>query len=360
MKITLFIGGISGGGAERVVCNLANYLCNKGHCIKILTISEDESSYELNERIQVVSLLKKEEKRNVLLNAIKRAYRMIKVLRTNDADTYVVFLPITIILLLSFRIFTKARIIASERCQPSALKGSIQYLLKKLCNKADAWVFQTIQQKEWYSDYLGKTKYCIIPNAINEIFLHRDENIAKKDVIITSGRLGYQKNHKLLISAFSKIANKYPSFEVHIYGKGGLYDELSKQIQQLGLSDRILLKGHTNRLKECLEESKLFVLPSIYEGIPNALMEAMALGIPSISTDCDGGGARFLIKDGQNGVLVPKNDADAMASAIDKVLSNKEFADILGFEAHKLCENLAPEKVYGMWEHFIEDVVNEK
>ncbi len=357
MKITLFIGGISGGGAERVVCNLANYLYDKGHCVKILTMSEDESSYELKEGVQVVSLLKIAEKQNALFNAIKRIYRMIKVLRTNETDTYVVFLPITIIFLLTFRIFTKARIIASERGQPSALKGSIQFLLRKLCSKADAWVFQTIQQKDWYSDYLEKTKYSIIPNAINESFLHKDECVAKKNVIITSGRLGFQKNHKLLISAFSKIANKYPDYEVHIYGKGGLYDELSKQIQHLELSNRVFLKGHTDKLKACLEEAKLFVLPSIYEGIPNALMEAMALGLPCVSTDCDGGGARFLIRDGVNGLLVPQKDVDAMAAAMDRILSDKEFAENLGTEAHKLCYTLAPEKVYGKWETFIKEII---
>ncbi len=87
-------------------------------------------------------------------------------------------------------------------------------------------------------------------------------------------------------------------------------------------------------------------------------MEAMALGLPCISTDCDGGGARFLIEDGVNGLLVPKNDVDALARAMTRLLDNPEFARTLGQNAHKICERLSPEKIYGEWESFIESVVN--
>ena len=101
----------------------------------------------------------------------------------------------------------------------------------------------------------------------------------------------------------------------------------------------------------------MFVLSSDYEGMPNALMEAMASGLPCVSTDCGGGGARFLIRDGENGFLVPKGDEEALADAMRKILSDKELADMLGNNARKLQETLAPEKIYGEWEAFIKEIV---
>ena len=89
-------------------------------------------------------------------------------------------------------------------------------------------------------------------------------------------------------------------------------------------------------------------------------MEAMALGLPCVSTDCGGGGARFLVRDGENGLLVPQKDVDAMAQAMDKILSDEKFAKKLGGNARALQETLAPEKIYGQWEAFISTTVDVK
>ena len=100
-----------------------------------------------------------------------------------------------------------------------------------------------------------------------------------------------------------------------------------------------------------------FVLSSDFEGMPNALMEAMALGVPCISTDCKGGGARFLIKNGTNGLLTPIGDVEALQTAMEKILSDQFFADNLSHNAHKLCETHSPEKIYAEWENLIKKVV---
>lgn len=102
-------------------------------------------------------------------------------------------------------------------------------------------------------------------------------------------------------------------------------------------------------------KSSLFVLSSVFEGMPNALMEAMAMGVPSISTDCEGGGARFLIKNKKNGILVPIGDLEALVSAMDKVLSDQTFAESIGLEAHNICNVLAPNIIYGQWEKYDEE-----
>jgi len=127
--------------------------------------------------------------------------------------------------------------------------------------------------------------------------------------------------------------------------------------KQLDVSEKVIFSGYIKNISDELEKASLFVLSSDYEGMPNALMEAMALGLPCISTDCKGGGARFLIEDNINGLLLPRNNVDAMSYAIERLLSNDEFSRQLGREASKICEKLAPQIVYDEWAKFIKSII---
>ena len=356
MKITLFIGSLSGGGAERVTCNLANYLSKVGHDVNVMVVSEDSTTYYLNKEIAIYSLSGRFKKNNPLIS-VYRFFRFITYLIKNKCDTYIVMLPRTTILLLKYNYLTKARIIATQRIMPSSLNISNQNLLKKYSSKADGWVFQTEEQFEWFKKCNLSSKTIIIPNAINADFFHPIYQGEKRPVIVTAGRMTEQKNQHLLLKAFAQIKSYYPNYTIVIYGKGPKEESLREITKDLGLSEIVKMPGYTNNIGDCIKDATLFVLSSNYEGMPNALMEAMALGLPCISTDCDGGGARFLIEDGVNGLLVPKNDVDAMAKAMKRILDNPDFASSLGNNAHKICERLAPEKIYGEWELFIEKIV---
>ena len=360
MKITLFIGGLSGGGAERVMCNIANYLVNHEHVVEILTISDDSSPYYLNKKVSTHSLISSKEKRSFVKDSLTRFIRLRKYLRNRVCDVYVVMIPLTTILLLAFRNLTKAKIIVSERSYPEFYDKWKRVLLKKLAHRADGWVFQTDAAMGWYQGKLGKSKTIIIPNAINFDFLGNIEIAEKRPVIVSVGRLKGMKNHTLLINAFSRICDKYPEYVLEIYGEGEAKGVLEDLINNLNLNTRVHLMGFQNNINEKIKNASLFVLSSNHEGMPNALIEAMAMGLPCISTDCDGGGAKFLIKDGVNGLLVPKNDVEVMAEAMDKLLSNPKLANQLGVEAHQICERLAPEKIYSEWEKFILDVAYNK
>lgn len=355
MKLTFFLGGLSGGGAERVVCNLANYLVANGHVVDIVTMGDD-SNYGLDERIKRITLLYKHERRNVALNSIKRFCRLLKYLN-NKRDAFIVMLPATTILLLRLSRLVKGKIIASERSYPTNYSVKEQRQLQRLAKRADAWVFQTETTKSWYQPYLAGTQTVIIPNPINDSFLRPVNTGERRKEIVTAGRLTKVKNHALLIEAFSRIANRHADATLKIFGDGSLFKTLKEQAEALGVGDRVLFPGFKSWGDES-NDAAMFVLSSNLEGMPNALMEAMAMGLPCISTDCDGGGARFLIENGVNGLLVPKNDAEAMARAMDKILSDPGFANQLGAEAHKICERLAPETVFKAWENAIITVVN--
>lgn len=360
MNITFFIGGLSGGGAERVTCNLANYLARKGQEIKILTMSDDTATYALDDNVFRIPLLKSSERKGLLYNSFLRIKRLISHLRKDKVDVYVVMLPVTTILLLRLCCLTKSKIIAAERVDPSIYPDGKQKQLKSLAKKADGWVFQTEEERNWYGDATGNAKVQIIPNAINPDFIRDIYNGERKKTIVTAGRLTEQKNHKLLIQAFAQISPLFPDYKLVILGDGPLKEQLKTATEELGVEDKVLLPGYTTNIGDNIKDASLFVLSSDFEGMPNALMEAMALGLPCISTDCKGGGARFLIEDGKNGLLTPIGDKEALAEAIKRILAEPVFAETCGQNAHLICKQLAPEKIYGDWECFIEEIVVKK
>lgn len=357
MKITFFVSGLSGGGTERVVCNLANYLVDRGNSVDIITIGDDED-YNLDKRIKRIKLLKKSNKVNTVVDNLHRLVRLVRYLIVHqERDVYITMLPIPILTLLNLRWLTRAKIIASERAYPEAESDNVKKKLKKNASKADAWVFQTEESQSWYENVLSGTRAVVIPNAINEEFVHPLYKGERIPTIITAGRMYAQKNQLLLIRSFQKILQWYPETRLVIYGDGPKRVELEDVIKQLGLEDKVSCPGFDTAWAVKSKDASMFVLSSDFEGIPNALMEAMALGLPCISTDCDGGGAKFLIENEKNGLLIPKGNVEALSGAIIKMLSDKEFAEQCGREANKICERLAPEKIYGEWEQFIKEIV---
>lgn len=356
MKVTLFIGSLYGGGAERVTCNLASYLVQHGHQAEILSMSESKETYELDDRVTTKNLLPLVERKGKAWNTIIRFPRLWKYLRKTQADAYVVMLPKTIIMLLMFRWMTKARVIAAERVDPAVYPLIIAKLLKKYAKKADGFVFQTEDAKAWYGDSVKGIKTSVIPNAVNPAFIRPPYQGAKRKLIAGAGRLNAQKNFSLLIRAFARISTDFPDFNLVIYGEGDKRGELEKLVEKQGLNDRISLPGNIQNIADEMEQNAMFVLSSDFEGMPNALMEAMALGLPCVSTDCPCGGPRFLIQNGENGVLVPVGDVEKMAEGMRRVLVDSQFRENIATKATEIQDWLAPDRIYGKWEELIERV----
>lgn len=358
MKIVIFIGGLSNGGAERVACNLANYLSNN-HSITMLTVSDKPASYTLNKDIERITLASNEQLHNPLIQNIKRIIRFRKYLKNSTADIYLVMLPKTINLMLLHKHLIKVPIIISERADPKTRYESSKlkkWIMQKLYPKADGYVFQTQEAMNYYRDYIGD-KGTVIPNAVHESFAKMDPNIQREKIIVAAGRLTEQKNFQLLINSFSKIASKHSDYNLIIYGEGPQKNQLLNLIEQLNLKDRVILLGYSTDFPSCISNASLFVLSSDYEGMPNVLIEAMALGLPCIATDCPSGGPKFLIDPGVNGLLVPINNSAKLAEAIDFILSNKKLSEKIGFNARKITKILNSEKIYKKWERYIYQIM---
>ena len=153
----------------------------------------------------------------------------------------------------------------------------------------------------------------------------------------------------MMISAFHKVHMRYPEYTLEIYGEGSERKILQDQIDQLNLKDNAFLCGFTDDIFDKMRDCAMYVCSSDYEGISNALMEAMAMGVPSISTDCPIGGARAMIQDGANGLLVPVGDVDTLASAMFRLISEPLFAQKLADQAWQSMREYDIKEIANQW-----------
>ena len=357
MKIVLCIGAMNQGGAERVIANLGNYLV-KNNDVYLISTSYGESFYALNSKIHYITLDENNEKKALINRTFKRIIKLRKLLKEITPNVAIAFLPEPSFRLLIAKMFMKVKTIISIRNDPNRIYNSIfkKMIVKILYPSSDGFVFQTPDAQKWFPSKI-QLKSTVIPNPINEDFVCETFKGKRKKEIVCVARLAPQKNHKLLISAFSRVSKKHDDYVLKLYGDGPNKNEIKKQIIDLKLKNKVLLMGESKNIKNDIYKSSIFVLSSDYEGMPNALMEAMALGIPCISTDCPCGGPRYLIKNGENGILVDTNDEDNLAQAINNLIEDEELAKKISYNSNKIVDRLNPEIINKEWERYILKII---
>ena len=359
MKLLFCSSSMGKGGAERVISILSNNLV-KNNEVSILINTDKNIAYKLNKNINIISLDKKYYKNNLIRN-IYRIFRAKRVLRKERPDIIVSFLPMP-----SFRILiankkTKIPIIVSDRNDPKQEYASKlnNLLMNWLYPTANGFVFQTNAQKGYFNKEIQKNSTVIL-NPIKDEFLEiQNVDIKNREnTIINIGRLVPQKNQKTLINAFANISKKYPNYKLKIFGEGPLREDLENQIEDLGMNNKIELCGVTDNIKEELEKSKIFVLSSNYEGMPNSLIEAMAVGCAAISTDCPCGGPRELIDNMKNGILISVAEEKELEENMEKLIENEEKIEELGKNSKNIIESLKTEIIIKKWKEYIQQVIN--
>ena len=234
--------------------------------------------------------------------------------------------------------------VISERNDPAHFAGkkTTRIFSRLLMRFADGFVFQTRKAQDYYSKSIRK-RSVVIHNPLYDVPKIAIERGHKRKEIVSVGRLNKQKNQRLLISAFADIYKTYPAFKLIIYGEGPERQSLEQYIKDLNL-DKI-------------RDSYMFVMTSDFEGMPNALMEAMSLGLPCISTDCPCGGPSELIVDKKNGRLVPVGDKNALSNVMRKLIENEEDAEKIGTEAKTICDTHSIDRICMKWYNFFERIV---
>lgn len=355
---------MSKGGAERVIANMCNEYLVHHYQVTIITCMNRPLEYDLDKKIKVVTVDNNAEdaKQNMAARFLRRRSRLRKVLGEVSPDVLLCFLPEPNMLACSLKRPWSLRnslrfpVIISVRNDPvrEYKSKTRQLMMRALYPKADGYVFQTEDAKNYFnfSKHI-MDRACVIPNPLSRAFLDVEQPKQRVKKVISVGSLSKQKNQRMLIDAFAKIHDKYPDYVMEICGEGSLRKELQTYINENGLSRRISLTGQVDEIAEQIYDSSLFVMSSDYEGMPNALIEAMALGLPCISTDCPCGGPRYLIEDGVNGRLVPVADVTKLSEVMDEMLSNPEKAEQMGLQARKIQDKLHPDVINAAWDAYI-------
>ena len=366
-KIAFHLNNLEQGGAERAVSTLANQFAAKGYEVIVATEEKKENEFPLDPRVRrvIVGLKKEDENKGRLTKILLRRKYLRAFMLEEKPDVLIAFARKALYRALSAERGTGVPVVFCVRIDPVGHYDSFvnRCVLTRLLPRAAGAVFQTGEQKAFFAPRLQDNS-AVILNPLNPKYLSvnpaRDEERRKE--VVMSSRLVRKKNQAMLLRAFQKVHEKHGDYILKIYGKDdgdGTKEELEKIIAEYHAESYMLLLGASDTLEQDLRDAMVYCLSSDYEGMPNALLEAMAMGLPCISTDCPAGAPAELIKDGENGLLVPVGDENAMAAAICRMIEDRDLRLRCVAGALSIRDKAAPEKIYEQWRDFLERCVRQ-
>lgn len=350
MRVTFVIPSMSGGGAERVISILANELTKRGMEISILMTAGNECTYELDPAIEVIQM--GERTGGSMRKRLSRLYKMRGYLKTHRNDILVAFEPDAAFWCSIAKAGLHIPMISSERNDPASFGNS--RARKIAYERSEQIVFQTEEAREFFSARIRK-KGWVIPNPIGEN-LPLPYTGKRKKTVVCVGRFEKQKNHGALLKAFAAFVGRYPDYTLHLYGKGSLEESLRELATRLNIEGKVIFEGFKNNVLNEIRDAGMFVLSSDYEGISNSLLEAMAIGVPVISTDCPCGGSRLCIEDGVNGYLVPVDDVPSLSAAMARMAADEEAAARMGRKAIGIRNIFSVDHIVSQWTKLLNEL----
>lgn len=349
MKVAFIVSRLTNGGTEKSSVNVASLMAL--HDIEIYIIVRENDTpldYSVPSAVNLVFL--DSRSKPSLADKIKRLGDLSRVLKEISPDWVVSFNHGYANMLLS-GVFFRYKTITSERFYaPAHYKGmpiskTVSWLAYFLSTKV---VFQTEECRDAYGKMLRQKSY-VIPNAVEGDFPHYEWSSTKRDVVCVS-RFAPQKNIPLLLGAFSRFHKTHPDYKLVIFGGGAERDNVVELVERMGLESCVSINSFVSDVHDRIIGASMFVSSSDYEGIQNSLLEAMAMGIPCVATDCFGGGAKLLMGvDNNRGILVPRGDEDALYEAMSKIADDALLAQSLSIGARTVREDFSPEKVGELW-----------
>lgn len=361
--IALYISSMRRGGAERVIANLAQYLDGKGYRVVLVTTHMAENEYEVPRTVK--RLIAEPEKAELcggrFHNFLARFRKLRNLWKQERPDVILSFIGKNNMMAILTAFGLGIPVAVSVRGEPGEEYYSkmLKILARQLFKLADGVILQTGRCMEFFPKGVRK-KAVILKNPLNPDFFGRTLEGKREKTIVAVGRVDENKNHEMLIRAFGQLAEEFPEYQLMIYGEGERREALCRLVEELHLEKRVSLPGNIDRVAETICRAGVFVLPSNTEGMPNTLLEAMALGIPVISTDCPCGGPAELIKHGINGLLTPVGDVKAMEENLRTILKDPQTAEKMAEQALQIKESYRPEKVLLEWEDYLKGLRLEK
>ena len=351
MKLVIELNTIAHGGGERVLDTLVRSFHDHGHEIVIFSWHSEWETYTGFPFPVEVHTLRKIPYWGKGISSIIEYYSVLKKVKP---DAIVAFMAPSIRVSLICAKLQGIPIITSLRTE-AKFDTIVNKIQKQLLMSCDGIVFQTKDVQACFPKRVIK-KSIVIHNMLMDDNLPVAKFGEKKKEIVGIGRLSEQKNFKLLIDAISEIESG--EYVVKIYGEGPLRKELEEQISRLHLENKVFLMGRVDRVADYIRDSEIFVLSSDWEGMPNVLMESMAMGLACIATDVSTGGSRALISNTKNGVIIPVGDKDSLKKALCQLIVDTEFRMQISKEASKIRISHSKKTIIPQWLSYIESKVN--
>lgn len=298
---------------------------------------------------------------------LKRALKLRRILREERPDIAVAMMSTANVTLALAAVGLPVRTVGSERIYPPSLPlgRAWECLRRQLYPTLNALVAQTDKSALWLKHHAPAPTIKVIPNPVIYPLpvsgrqlspTQYKRRIGALKLLVSIGRLHEQKAQDHLINAFARIAPRYTPWHLVILGEGPSRSALEKQVSELDINPRVHLPGTVGNVGQWLSEADLFALTSRFEGFPNALLEAMAYGLPVVSTDCDTGPSDFITPN-VNGVLVPEHDPDALVLALEALMSDERRRDTLALKAQRVRETFSVKAIAKQWEHLFKQVL---
>ena len=350
-KILIILNDLKNGGVERVLSVIANYLVNDGFEVHMLAIASNQITYPLSEKVKYEYVPIMEIYKKVgLLSELRVLAKIYKEIKRINPDTVLGFDDSIIIRSVPSAWLLRKKIVVSERIDPSIYGLPMRILRQLSYDMADSVVFQTEDAQKYFPKRTQR-KSVIIPNPLSEGLPFRAAQ-TNKDIIM-AGRLRDQKNVSLAIRSFAKFYKNHRDYRLVVYGEGEQLDMLKQLATDLGVARSVLFPGHVSDIHMRMAECAMYLSSSNYEGISNSMIEALAIGVPSICTDCPVGGARMFIDNGENGVLVPVGGEDEIAKAMALIADDSRFSKKIADNSVKIRERLSIDTIVPQWEKLL-------
>ena len=361
-KIVFHINSLGKGGAEHVVSMLSGFFAGDGYEVLVITLWKAEEEYALSEGVRRINLGDMDGQTGRWKRAVDRLTSLRRVIQKEKPSVVISFCNKANFRSSFCMTGIKTPLLVSVRNDPETDYAPYKFSTRWMERKASGCVFQTPDAQRFFSPVLQR-KSKVIWNPVDEKFLNAEKWNNNGYYIAAVGRISAQKNQMMLVKAFEYIQDKFKDIELRIYGEDCEEDvrrSLDCYISEHHLTDRVKFMGQSNHLEKELKNAALFVLSSDYEGMPNALAEAMTLGLPVIATDCPCGGCASLVENGVSGLLIPVGDERRLATAMEQILMDHELAMSMGRKATEIAEKISPKKVYLKWKDYVEQIINSK
>lgn len=355
--LTIVVADLGPGGAQRVVTTLANAWAKEGRRLTIVTLADDASPFfPLDARIQRQSLGLVAESRS-LLGALmangRRVLALRQAIRRSRAPVVVSFVGATNVLSVLAAIGLGAKLVICERNDPSkqSLGQLWDWMRRRLYRHADLVTANSREACEWLRHHVPADRLRLLPNPL-AVPSCAENTGGDGRTVLAVGRLSHQKGYDILLTAFAQSQARRAGWRLAIVGDGELRDRLRAQADELGLGDQVEWRGRSNDVTAHHLGAEIFVMASRHEGMPNAVLEAMALGRPVIVTDGCGGALEF-VSDGKSGLVVPVEDVASLGAAIDRLASDAELRQGLAAAGRQAVDALRVERVLPIWDDVV-------